>query len=80
MDIESLRPGGLPAPLPAEAPDPVWDSYDLDGIPRVSNIGGALIFAPELVNIQTCPRCGAQLVTPQFLKLHMEEKHGAANE
>ncbi len=80
LPIESLHCGGLPNPLPDRGPDPVWDAWDEEGQPRISNIGGALIFAPGAANIQTCGRCGAELVTPQFLKLHMEEKHGHAGE
>lgn len=80
LPIESLRPGGAPAnELPPDV-DPVWDSYDNDGDPKVSSIGGALIFAPELVDIRTCAKCGQELVSPQFLKLHMEREHGRADE
>lgn len=78
---EYLRLGGAPArELPPEPVDPVWDSYDSEGEPKVSNIGGALIFAPALVDIKKCPRCPAELVTSQFLKLHMEREHGHADE
>jgi hypothetical protein len=73
---EYLRLGGDPHPLPEPGPDIEWNPYDADGQPRISNFGGGLVFAAELVDIRTCPRCQAELVTPQFLKLHMEEKHG----
>lgn len=74
---EYLRLGGAPArELPPEPVDPVWDAWDADGDPKVSNIGGGLIFSPALVDIKKCPRCPAELVNAQFLRRHLEEKHG----
>jgi hypothetical protein len=77
LPVEFLRLGGMPAhPLPEPGPDIEWDPFDQDGEPKISNIGGALAWSPSLVNICKCPKCPAELVTPQFLKLHLAEKHG----
>jgi hypothetical protein len=77
LPIESLRCGAAPSAwLPEPGPDVIWSPYDIDGDAKVSNIGGGLIFAPELVNIRVCSRCRAELVSPQFLALHQEREHG----
>lgn len=74
---EHLRLGGLPAnELPPERPDPVWEWPDDDrpDDPVVARLG-ADVLLHRWADIQTCPRCGHDYVSPGYLAAHIKRDH-----
>jgi len=82
-DIESLRPGGLPAPLPEEPADLVWEWPDDDGRPDdpvTAKLGEGIFLHRYADGLRTCPACGDDYVSARHLEAHKRRDHGRAYE
>ena len=85
MNIEGLRPGGLPAPLP---PEPAgisffeWPENDEEGWrpddPVTAKLGEG-VFLHRYADIRTCS-CGSEFISAGYLEAHRRSEHGRADE
>ena len=85
LPIESLRMGGMPAPLPDEPagiPYFEWPDDDEEGWrpddPVMAKLGEG-VYLHRYADVRACGQCGADFVSARYLDAHKRQHDPRAN-